>query len=68
MDIVNPRRGDLARSMSAPTTGPATAAAAVRDATMYEPVLALPSTAIEHTSRAGPEDSVAERASVADAR
>jgi hypothetical protein len=63
--IANPRRGDRARSMSAPTMGPPTAADAVSEATMYDPVVALPIVAMETTSSAGPAASVADRDSVA---
>ena len=41
------------------------AADAVSEATMYEPVVALPMVAIDTTSRAGPAASVADRESVA---
>ena len=61
----NPRRGDRDRSMRAPTTGPPMAADAVSDATMYEPVVALPMVAMAATRSAGPADSVADRANVA---
>ena len=65
MAIANPARGERARSMRAPTTGPPMAADAVSDATMYDPVVALPIVAIETTSSAGPAASVADRESVA---
>lgn len=68
IEAAKPRRAEAERSISAPATGPATAAAAVSDATRYEPVVALPMTAIVETSRAGPADSVAERARVEVAR
>jgi hypothetical protein len=48
--IAKPRRGDRARSISAPTTGPPIAADAVSEATMSEPVVALPRVAIDTTS------------------
>jgi hypothetical protein len=65
MARAKPRRGAAVLSRRAPTIGPPTAADAVREATTYDPVVALPITAIVTMRRAGPADSVPERASVA---
>jgi hypothetical protein len=67
-DAAKPRRAEEDRSIRAPAMGPAMAAVTVSEATRYEPVLALPRTAMVVTRSAGPADSAADRASVADAR
>ena len=61
-------RGRWALSITAPRTGPPTAAAPVSEATTYEPLAALPIADIATIRVAGPVDSVAERASVASVR